>query len=324
MVTFADVQAAAKRIDGHVHRTPLFSSTSLTKMTHHEKVVLKCENLQRTGSFKIRGATNAVAAQLQRHPNTQGFVTHSSGNHGQALASAARAFHKPAHIVVPENAPKVKVNGIEGYGGNVVSCRPTLADRVATCEDVLAANNGCHFVHPFDDEDVIAGQGTLGIELMEQTLNELDAVVIPVGGGGLASGVALAVKTIKPSIAVFVAEPEGADDTYRSFAQGSLVKSHREGLPNTIADGLMTINSPRTFALLQKYVDGVLRVSEPEIQRAMYLVYERCKLVIEPSAAVGVGAVLACPELLAPYLRVGIVVCGGNVDVSRISALAKL
>jgi threonine dehydratase len=193
-----------------------------------------------------------------------------------------------------------------------------------TCDEIGQAHPGAVFVHPFDNPDVIAGQGTLGIEFMEQTNNELDAMIVPVGGGGLASGVALAVKHLKPEIAVFAAEPEGADDTYRSFQQGARVLSHREGLPNSIADGLLTINSDRTFRILKGTLHGVLRVSEDQIRHAMYLVYERCKLVIEPSAAVGVAAVLACPEALAPYKRVGIVICGGNVDISSISSLAKL
>lgn len=336
-VTFEDIAHAAKRIAPHVHRTPVLTSSSLTAMTHHELVCFKCENLQKTGSFKIRGATNAVAREVERRasrklhhdgtdlqlPSLQ-FLTHSSGNHGQALAFAAKRLGFPAHVVVPETAPVVKVRAMEHYGANVVFCRPTLADRMRTCDEVGQAHPGAVFVHPFDNPDVIAGQGTLGIELMEQTDNTLDAVIVPVGGGGLASGVALAVKHLKPDIAVFAAEPEGADDTYRSFQQGTRVLSHREGLPNSIADGLLTINSDRTFGILKANLNGVLRVSEDQIRHAMYLVYERCKLVIEPSAAVGVAAVLACPEALAPFKRVGIVICGGNVDIGNVSSLAKL
>jgi threonine dehydratase len=334
-VTFAHIERAARRIAKHVHRTPVLESSSLTGLTHHTLVCFKCENLQKTGSFKIRGATNAVACEVERRaketdseeerrrPPLQ-FLTHSSGNHGQALAFAAKSHGYVAHVVVPDTAPGVKIRAMEHYGANVVFCRPTLADRMRTCDEVGQAHPGAVFVHPFDNPDVIAGQGTLGIEFMEQTNNELDAIIVPVGGGGLASGVAMAVKHLKPEIAVFAAEPEGADDTYRSFQQGARVLSHREGLPKSIADGLLTINSDRTFRMLKGTLHGVLRVSEDQIRHAMYLVYERCKLVIEPSAAVGVAAVLACPEALAPYKRVGIVICGGNVDISSISSLAKL
>lgn len=324
MPTLEDVAAAAQRIKGRVHRTPIMTSTSVTKSTHHDVVVFKCENLQRTGSFKIRGATNAIMKQLENQPHTKDFVTHSSGNHGQAIALAAKLSNCNAHIVVPENAPKVKIDGIRGYDGQVVFCRPTLEDRIRTCETVLSAIESSFFIHPFDNDDVIAGQGTVGLELMEQTDNSLDAVVVPVGGGGLASGVAIAVKGMNPRTLVFAAEPEMADDTFRSFQLGKRVATHRPGLPNSIADGLLTLNSDRTFGILRSNLDGVLRVSETEIQKAMHIVLERCKIVIEPSAAVGVAAVLACPEALARCKRVGIILCGGNVDVAKISQLAKL
>lgn len=328
-VSLASIEQAAKRLAGRIHLTPLVSSESLTRMTHHEKIWFKCENTQKTGSFKIRGATNAIAAQLERDPTTTDFVTHSSGNHGQALAYAARSFNKTAHVVCPETAPMVKRQAMAAYGARIVYCRPTLEDRIRACDDVLEAANSsgsrkrAAFVHPFDNDDVISGQGTIGLEILRQA-PDADAVVIPVGGGGLASGIAVAIKSSRPNVAVFLAEPEGADDTYRSFKQGTRVSAQRDGLPKTIADGLMTLNSDKTFALIKKHVDGVLRVSEVELQKAMYLVYERTKMVIEPSAAVGVGAVLACPELLSSYKRVVVVLCGGNVDISSISSFAKL
>jgi len=351
-VTLASIRRAAKRLEGRVHQTPLMSSESLTRMTHHDVLWLKCENLQKTGSFKIRGATNAVAAQLERNPHITDFVTHSSGNHGQALAFAARSFGKRAHVICPDSAPAVKRHAMAAYGAHIVYCRATLEDRMRTCDEVMYSLNSSHggykepgvsvatttstqirgesavgavFVHPFDDDDVISGQGTVGLEILQQVDGgRVDAVVVPVGGGGLASGVAIAIKQSRPDIAVFLAEPEGADDTYRSFHQGTRVLSQREGLPKSIADGLLTLNSDKTFGYIKKYCDGVLRVSEVEIKKAMYLVYERCKVVIEPSAAVGVGAVLACPEPLAPFKRVAVVMCGGNVDVANISQYAKL
>jgi threonine dehydratase len=290
-------------------------------MSHHEQVILKCENFQRTGSFKIRGATNAVLRHRAAHPQVKDFVTHSSGNHGQALALAAAASGCQAHIVIPDNAPASKVSAVTSYGGKVYFCRPTLEDREKTSKAILAETKNSVFIHPYDDEWIIAGQGTIGVELLEQTDGGIDAVVVPVGGGGLCSGVALAVKGLNPRVSVYAAEPLMADDTYQSFSSKKRVARHREGQPNTIADGLRTLNSDRTFEYILANVDGVLRASEDEIRRAMKLIYERCKLVIEPSAAVGVAVVLARPEVLSRHKRVAIVICGGNVDLQDIPNL---
>ena len=321
LVSLEDVKAAHDIIRPNIHQTPVISSASITKLTSHQSVVFKCENLQQTGSFKVR---DAVAGDQLSNPHIRDFVTHSSGNHGQALALAAASAGCQAHVVVPRTAPKVKSDAVKGYGGVVQFCEPTLESRESTSRSLLASIPNSMFVHPFDDAWIIAGQGTIGLELMAQTNGELDAVVVPVGGGGLLSGVAVAVKGIKPNVLVIAAEPQGADDTARSFAAKSLVKSHRGGLPNTIADGLMTINSERTFAHILRYVDDVVAVSEEEIRAAMALIYARLKVVIEPSAAVGVAAVLRKPASLASAKRVGIVLCGGNVEIDKISTFCKL
>ncbi len=325
LVTLADVQAARALIRDSVHLTPVLSSTSITKMTQHEFLVFKCENLQRTGSFKIRGASHAVArAKQERRGEVKDFVTHSSGNHGQALALAAAAAGCRAHVVVPRNAPSVKSDAVRGYGGVVTFCEPNLAARESSCKTLLSSIPNSVFVHPFDNPWIIAGQGTIGLELMEQTNSELDAVVVPVGGGGLLSGIATAVKGIKPSIKVVAAEPLGADDTARSFAAQQRVPSHRNALPNTIADGLLTLNSDFTFAHILARVDHVVAVSEEEIRAAMAVVFSRLKIVIEPSAAVGVAVVLRKPPELAGMRRVAVVLCGGNVEVEKISTFCKL
>jgi threonine dehydratase len=303
--TFASVQAAATRIERYVHRTPVMTSHLLDEWlgTH---AFLKCEHLQRVGAFKYRGATNAVQS-LPPSAAARGVAAHSSGNHAAALALAARTRGIAAHIVVPSSASRAKRAAIEGYGARIVVCEPTLAAREATVASVIA-DTGAVEIHPFDNDDVIAGAGTAALELLGQVAG-LDAVVAPVGGGGLLSGTALAVHGLDPGSRVVGAEPIAADDAARSLHSGHIVAPNP---PATIADGLLTGLSPRTFAVISEHVEDIITVSEDDIVAAMRFVWERTKQLIEPSAAVAVAAVRDADFAGA---RVGIILSGGNVDV---------
>jgi threonine dehydratase/serine racemase len=306
----AAVLAAAVRIQGHVHRTPIMTSSTLDAMAGAE-LFFKCENLQRIGAFKIRGALNAVLS-LDDTDAARGVACHSSGNHGQALALAARTRGIDAHVVMPVNASAVKRAAIEGYGARIVDCEPTEAGRNETVARVVA-ETGAVEVHPFDDDRIIAGQGTAALELLQDG-PPLDAIVAPVGGGGLLSGTALAVGTdpAAASTAVYGAEPAAADDAQRSFRTGRLHPSDR---PQTIADGLLTSLSLRTLAVIRSRVADIVTVEEGAIIDAMRLLWERTKLLVEPSAAVGPAAVLAG---LVPGRRIGVILSGGNVDLDRL------
>ena len=305
-----DVRAAARRLAGVAHRTPVLTCATLDQLAGR-RLFLKCECLQRTGSFKFRGAYNAVS-RLPEAAAERGVVTHSSGNHAQALALAARLRGVPAHIVMPSNASRVKRSAVEGYGAHVVECEPTLEAREATAERV-GLETGAALVHPYDQADVIAGQGTTALELLEQAPG-LDAIVAPVGGGGLVSGIAIATE---PSAArIFAAEPAGADDAARSLASGRLIL---QTAPKTIADGLLTSLGKLTWPIVRDRVEQVITVDEEQIVRAMRLVWERAKLVIEPSAAVPVAAVLGeAFRALDGLERVGVVLSGGNADLERL------
>lgn len=306
-VTAADVVAAAARIAGEVHRTPVVTSTQLDAAAGAD-VFCKCENLQRVGAFKFRGATNAVLSMSDEEA-AAGVACHSSGNHGAALALAARRRGIPAHVVMPATASAVKRAAIEGYGARITTCEPTEASRVATLAEVVAAT-GAVEVHPYDDPSVIAGAGTAALELMDDVA-DLDTIVVPVGGGGLLSGTALAVgRGRRP--AVVAAEPAGADDASRSFRTGVL---HPQDAPRTIADGLLTSLSARTLAIVSAHVAEVVLVDDDAIVAAMRFVWERLKLVVEPSGAVPVAAVLAG---LVPGRRIGIILSGGNVDLNHL------
>ncbi|MCZ6830416.1 MAG: pyridoxal-phosphate dependent enzyme [Gammaproteobacteria bacterium] len=308
-VELADIQAAAGRITDHIHRTPLIHSQQLNRFCDSE-LYFKCENLQKVGAFKARGATNAVFAMAEDQVQA-GVATHSSGNHAAALARAASLRGVAAHIVMPVNAPQVKKDATLAYGGRIVECEATLAARESTLEEVVAAT-GARVVHPYDNADVIAGQGTVGLELLEQ-LENMDVVVLPVGGGGLLAGVAVAVKSLCPGIEVVAAEPAGADDAFRSFGLGQLVPQTD---PQTIADGLLTSLGQRNFPIIQRYVDSIVTVEEETIVRAMQLQWSRLKSVVEPSGAVSFAAVLDHPERFRGR-RVGVVISGGNLDLSR-------
>jgi threonine dehydratase len=306
--TIDDVRAAAARIEAFVHRTPVHTSAALDEWSG-ATVLCKCENLQRSGAFKFRGATNAVRS-LSDAEAERGVATHSSGNHGAALALAARQRGAAAYVVVPVDASPVKRAAIEAFGAQIVECEPTLAAREATLDDVVA-RTGATVVHPYDDVRVIAGAGTAALELLEEVPG-LDVVVVPVGGGGLCSGTSIAVHGVDASVRVIGAEPLGADDAARSLASGQLI---RQEAPDTIADGLRTSLSPRTFAILAAHVDTIVTVSDDATIAAMRFVWERMKLVVEPSAAVAVAAARAARLEGA---RVGIILSGGNVNLDAL------
>jgi threonine dehydratase/serine racemase len=303
------VGAAARRLAGIVHRTPVVTCAGLDRLAGRS-LFFKCENLQKAGAFKYRGASNAVLS-LAPEVAARGVVTHSSGNHAQALALAAKVRGIPAHLVMPRTASAVKRRAVEAYGGRVIACEPTLAAREATAAAVLAETGGT-FIHPYDNPDVIAGQGTVALELLEQAPG-LSALLAPVGGGGLISGLCLAAKGLDPSLRGIAAEPAGADDAARSKAAGTRLP---QTAPQTIADGLGTSLGELTWPVIRDCVERVVTVEEDEIVAAMRLVWERAKLVIEPSAAVAVAAALSDGfRALDGLERVGVVLSGGNVDL---------
>jgi threonine dehydratase len=301
---------AAARISPYVHRTPVFTCRSLDALTG-ATLFFKCENFQKAGSFKARGATNAVFSLTDREA-ALGVATHSSGNHAAALALAARRRGIRATVVMPENAPPVKRRAVAGYGAEIVPCRPTLAAREEALAGVVA-RTGATIIHPYDDYRVIAGQATAALELCQE-VNDLDVVMAPVGGGGLLSGSALAVRSASPRTRVLGAEPEMANDALRSLQAGRIIPS---SYPDTVADGLRTSLGRRTFPIIQRYVDGIVTAGEAEIIAAMRTIWERMKLVVEPSAAVPLATVLSgCVDLAGQ--RVGIILSGGNVDLDTL------
>jgi threonine dehydratase len=301
---------AAARIAPYLRRTPVYTSSSLDAMSG-ATLFFKCENLQKAGAFKARGATNAVFSLTDREAEP-GVATHSSGNHAAALALAARLRGIKAYVVMPENAPAVKQRAVAGYGAEIARCRPTLAAREEKLREVIA-RTGAAVVHPYDDERVIAGQGTAALELCDE-VPDLDVVIAPVGGGGLLSGTALAVRGVSPGTCVLGAEPEMADDAFRSMQAGRIIPS---AYPETVADGLRTSLGELTFPIIQQYVDAIVTVSEADIIAAMRLTWERMKLLIEPSAAVPLAAILSGRAVPAGK-RVGIILSGGNVDLDTL------
>ena len=315
----AIVEAHA-RISPRIHRTPVLTSQSLDAIVG-ARLFFKCENLQKTGSFKIRGASNAILSLTQEEA-ARGIITPSSGNHGAAVACAAAWRGVPAWIVMPRNAPPVKCRAVESYGGKITFCEPTITSRKETAAR-LQAETGAVLIHPYDDDRIIAGQATAAKELLEE-IPDLDAVFAPVSGGGLLSGTCLGAKGLRPTVRIFGGEPALADDAYRSLATGTL---QSQDSSETIADGLRASLAPRTFAILRRHVAGILLVTEEEIIAAARLVWERMKIIVEPSSAVaiapllkpGVVAALALPQRPdggAP--RVGVIFSGGNVDLSSL------
>jgi len=311
-VDLEDVREAAQRTTGLLHRTPVMTCATLDRLAGRS-LFFKCEHLQKAGAFKFRGASNAVW-KLDDAKAARGVVTHSSGNHAGALALAAKQRGIPAHVVMPRTASPTKRAAVLEYGGRVIECEPTLAARESTANAVMQ-ETGATLIPPYDHPDVIAGQGTAALELLD-SVPELDAILTPVGGGGLLSGVCIAAQGIRPSVRVFGTEPMGADDAARSKAAGRFIP---QSGPHTIADGLLTSLGELTWPVIRDRVEGIVTVSEEEIARAMRLAWERAKLLIEPSSAVAVAAVLSEQfRRLDGMKRVGIILSGGNVNLDAL------
>lgn len=308
--TLNDIRQAAERIRPYAHRTPVLTNESLNQQVGAQ-IFLKCENFQKVGAFKFRGACNAVYS-LSDEEAARGVCTHSSGNHAAALALAARMRGIPAYIVMPNNAPSVKKNAVAGYGGSITFCEPTLEARESTLEGIRL-ETGATIVHPYNDERVITGQGTAALELLED-VPDLDVIIAPVGGGGLLSGTSIAATGIKKGIRVIASEPEMADDAFRSMQAGEIIPSKN---PNTIADGLLTSLGTLTFPIIQQRVEQIVTVSEAGIIASMKYVWERAKIIIEPSSAVAVG-VLWEKKIDLSGLKVGVIISGGNVDLEKL------
>ncbi len=307
---FDDILHAAERIRPHVHRTPVLTCGNLNLLTGTE-LFFKCENFQKVGAFKFRGACNAIFS-LSDAELKQGVTTHSSGNHAAALALAARKRGARAYIVMPRNAPAVKKAAVESYGAEIIYCEPTLQARETTLAEVQK-ETGAIFVHPYNNAQVIAGQGTAALELLDD-IPDLDFILTPVGGGGLLSGTAITTSHLAPNTKVVAAEPANADDAYQSFLQGEIVLQTN---PKTIADGLRTSLGELTFAIIQKFVHQIVTVSEEAIIQAIKLTWERMKIIIEPSSAVPLGALFE-KKWDFKNKRIGIILSGGNVDLTKL------
>ena len=307
---FEDIEAASRLISAHVHRTPVLTSKQLDAISG-ASLFFKCENFQKVGAFKFRGATNAVL-NLTDARRAAGVVTHSSGNHAAALAHAAAMRGVKAYIVMPSSAPEVKKRAVAGYGAEITFCEPTLAAREAAAAEVIE-RTGATMIHPYDNFYIIAGQGTAAMELLEE-LPYPDAVLAPVGGGGLLSGSAITIRHMAPPAKIYGAEPLLADDAARSLRTGAIQPALP---PHTIADGLLTSLCERTFTVIKNNVDDILTVTEEQIIAAMTLMWTRMKIVVEPSSAVPLAAVLANRELFSGK-KVAIIVSGGNADLSKL------
>lgn len=307
---FDDVCAAHERVAPWVHRTPVLTSTTFDRKTG-ASLFFKCENFQKAGAFKARGATNAVFS-LDEAEAERGVATHSSGNHALSLSRAAQCRGIPCTVVMPHTAPQAKMDAVRGYGGEIVTCEPSLEARESTLNSIIA-ESGANFVHPYNDHRVIAGQGTCSRELYEQA-GPLDAVIAPIGGGGMISGSSLTTAHVSPSTRVYAGEPTQADDAWRSFRAGKIIE---DDAPDTIADGLRVSLRPLTWHFVSNYVSDILLASETEIIDAMRMVWQRMKIVIEPSSAVALAALFNNPDLFSGQ-RVGIIVTGGNVDLDKL------
>ncbi len=303
------IQSAADRIKPYIHKTPVLTNQSINEMSGIE-FYFKCENFQKIGAFKIRGGMNA-SLKLSPEQLAKGVATHSSGNHAQAMAFAGKLLGTKAYIVMPSSSPQVKVNAVKGYGAEVIMCEPNQAARESTLQNIVN-ETGATFVHPYDNDDVIEGQATCVKELIEE-IPDIDIVITPVGGGGLLSGTCLGVHFYKPTIKVYAGEPEGAADAILSFKSGKVEKAP---YVNTIADGLLTTLSERTLSIIKEHVTDILLVTEEEIKAALRLIYERMKIVVEPSCVVPFAAALKNPALFKGK-KVGIILTGGNVDLSK-------
>lgn len=309
IIDFADIRTAHDRIRKHINRTPVLTSSRLDSI-HDASLFFKCENFQKVGAFKARGATNAVFA-LDEDTARRGVATHSSGNHAAALARAARLRGIPAYIVMPSNSARVKVMAVRGYGGDIVFCEPNQQSREETCQGLLE-KTGATLIHSFENACVIAGQGTAAVELMEDA--ELDLLMCPIGGGGLLGGTAIAARTLRPPVKITAAEPEQADDAAQSLRAKRLIQI---ATPNTIADGLRTNVGAPNFEIIERFVDDIVTVSEAAIVSAMRTIWETMKIVVEPSAAVPYAAILERKVEVAGR-RTGIIISGGNVDLDAL------
>jgi threonine dehydratase len=310
MLDLTAILEAAQRIAAYIHYTPVLKSATLNELCQTQ-LYFKCENLQKVGAFKFRGAINAVLS-LTPEQRALGVATHSSGNHAAALAYAAKLLAIPAYIVMPNNAPTAKQQAVAYYGGQITFCEPTQTAREQTLDE-LVMKTGALFIPPYNDERIIAGQGTAALELMQQ-VPELDIVLAPVGGGGLISGTAIACKSTNPKIKVMAAEPLLANDAYLSLQQGIKVSPVQT---TTIADGLRTGLGDLNFAIIKRYVDAILVCSEEKIKQAMLLIWQRLKIVVEPSAAVPLAVILENPAVFAQQ-KVGIILSGGNLDLEKL------
>ncbi|MTI31712.1 pyridoxal-phosphate dependent enzyme [Xanthovirga aplysinae] len=308
--TLEDIENTHQNISPFIHKTPVLTSKSINAITGAD-IFFKCENFQKVGAFKFRGALNALQG-LNREELEKGVATHSSGNHAQALALAAKNMGVKAYIVMPNSAPKVKKNAVLGYGAEVILCEPTLKAREETLQ-IVVEKTGAIFIPPYNDYNIICGQATAAKEFLEE-IKDLDVVITPVGGGGLLSGTSLTVKYLAPHIQVIGGEPEGANDAFQSFSSKIFQPVVN---PNTVADGLKTSLGDKTFEIILNYVDDILTVDDTLTIQAMRLVWERMKIIIEPSSAVPLAVILKYPEKFKGK-RTGLIVSGGNVDLKDV------
>lgn len=306
-LTKAHIELAHQRIAPLINRTPVMQSSQLNIIAG-AKLYFKCENFQKVGAFKYRGANNTLLT-LPKEILSKGVATHSSGNHAQALALSAKNFGSKAYIVMPNNSPKVKIEAVKGYGAKITFCEPTLKARESTLQQIVS-ETGAEFIHPYDRSEIIAGQGTAALELL-QDYPDMDIIVAPVGGGGLISGTAIYSKGFNPKIKIYAAEPLGANDAYKSFNSGFLIPSEN---PKTICDGLLTSLGQLNFTYIKQYVDDILLVDDTQIINAMKLIYERMKIIVEPSSAITLATVLAYPSIYENK-KIGLILSGGNVDL---------
>ena len=307
-----DIRAAAGRIKGVGHRTPILTSQTLDEMAGR-KLFFKCENFQKIGAFKLRGGWNAVS-MLSDEEAAKGVCTHSSGNHAQAVAFSAMKRGIASYIVMPNNVPDVKLDAVKGYGANIILCEPTLEARETTLDEITK-KTGAQVVHPFNNPNVIAGQGTAALEMIED-LGTLDAIIAPIGGGGLMSGTCIATGSLLPETKLFGAEPAGADDAYRSLKEGKIIPQTN---PDTICDGLLTSLGEYTWNILKDHLEAIYTVTDDEVINAMRLIWERMKIIIEPSSATAVAVALKSEfKALEGLEKVGIILTGGNVELSKL------
>ena len=310
MVNYNDIESAHNRISNFIHNTPILTCENIN-LESNAKLFFKCDNFQKTGSFKIRGATNTIL-QLSKKQIKNGVITTSSGNHGAAVAAAAKKLGANVKVIMPNNTPKVKINNVQRYGGEIIFCEPNIKARENTLNEMVK-ESGSTIVHPYNDEKVIAGQGTAAKELLEK-IADLDIIITPVSGGGLLAGTSLLAKYINPNIKVYGAEPKNADDTYQSIKNKKIVPNKTT---ETIADGLRAQVGTITFPIIQKNVDGIILVSEEMIIQSMRTIWQRMKIIIEPSCSIALAAILINNEQFHNK-RIGIILTGGNVDLDSL------